>query len=175
MIRIIPFAATHAEAVPALIVAIQREEFAVPITLEDQPDLHDIAGTYQRGAGNFWVALAGAADEVVGTVGLHDLGGGQAALRKMFVAAAWRGRGHGVADGLLDVLLARCTAQGVREVYLGTTACFLAAHRFYERRGFAEIPPADLPVRFPRTEVDTKFYRLGLPLPAAMITAITQA
>jgi len=51
-----------------------------------------------------------------------------------------------------------CKAQGVKVVYLGTTAKFLAAHRFYEKNGFREILRAELPARFPVMAADTKFY-----------------
>ena len=57
MIEIARFAPAHASGVASLIVPIQREEFGIPITLAEQPDLADIRGFYQRGAGNFWVAL----------------------------------------------------------------------------------------------------------------------
>jgi predicted N-acetyltransferase YhbS len=46
----------------------------------------------------------------------------------------------------------------VREVFLGTTARFLAAHRFYEKNGFREIARQALPHSFPVMSVDTKFY-----------------
>jgi hypothetical protein len=82
-IEVVPFSPEHAEGVLSLILPIQREEFGVPITAEDQPDLRDIPGFYCRADGNFWVALAGG--EVVGTVGLLDIGKNRAALRKMFV------------------------------------------------------------------------------------------
>ena len=98
-------------------------------------------------------------DKVVGTAGLLDIGNLQSALRTMFVAASHRGAVHGVAQQLRDTLLAWCR---VREVYLGTTAKFLAAHRFYEKNGFREIDRAALPERFPVMVVDTKFYALDL-------------
>jgi RimJ/RimL family protein N-acetyltransferase len=41
---------------------------------------------------------------------------------------------------------------------LGTTAAFLAAHRFYEKSGFRLVDEADLPETFPRMAVDTRFY-----------------
>ena len=53
-------------------------------------------------------------------------------------------------------------SHAVREVYLGTTAKFLAAHRFYEKNGFVEIDHSELPESFPVMVVDTKFYRLEL-------------
>jgi hypothetical protein len=40
---------------------------------------------YQRGSGAFWIALEG--EQVVGSIGLLDIGSDQAALRNMFVAA----------------------------------------------------------------------------------------
>lgn len=157
MIQIQTFEPQHADGVVSVILPIQQSEFGVPITLEAQPDLQDIPGFYQRGKGNFWVALDDG--RVVGTVGLLDIGDRQAALRKMFVAAAHRGAEHGVARRLLATLFAWCESQSVREVYLGTTAKFLAAHRFYEKNGFQEIAREALPASFPVMVVDTKFYR----------------
>jgi GNAT superfamily N-acetyltransferase len=155
-IEIVPFSPVHAAGVVAVILPIQQSEFEIPITLEEQPDLRDIPGFYQRGNGNFWVALDG--ESVVGTVALLDIGNGQAALRKMFVSASHRGGERAVAKRLLETLLAWCRARGVREVVLGTTAKFLAAHRFYEKSGFREIAREALPESFPVMAVDTKFY-----------------
>jgi RimJ/RimL family protein N-acetyltransferase len=45
---------------------------------------------------------------------------------------------------------------------LGTTDAFKAAHRFYEKNGFTEIPEHELPAMFPRMKQDTKFYRIEL-------------
>jgi N-acetylglutamate synthase-like GNAT family acetyltransferase len=160
VIEIAPCAERHRDGVVALILPIQQAEFSLPITLQAQPDLIDIAGFYRKGKGNFWVALHGA--EVVGTIALLDIGNGEGTLRKMFVKASFRGRKHGVAQRLLTVLLQWCGAHGFRSVYLGTTAAFLAAHRFYERNGFSEIPKGELPPAFPVMSVDTKFYRLVL-------------
>lgn len=157
MIQILPFTSQHVESVGALIVGIQRDEFQIPITLEDQPDLQDIPGFYQKGAGNFWIAVA--EGKVVGTVALLDLGNHQGALRKMFVHASYRGPGHGVSARLLDTLLEWSRARGVQEVYLGTTEKFRAAHRFYERNGFRQIAANELPTHFPKMAVDTRFYR----------------
>jgi N-acetylglutamate synthase-like GNAT family acetyltransferase len=52
--------------------------------------------------------------------------------------------------------------KGVKEIYLGTTDKFRAAHRFYEKNGFNEIAEYNLPGNFPVMEVDTKFYQLKL-------------
>ncbi len=155
-----PYQPRHLDGVATLIVPIQRGEFGISITYDDQPDLRDIPGFYQQGAGQFWVALED--DEVVGTIGLRDIGGGNAALRKMFVAAGYRGREHGTAAALLAALLDHARLAGLTAIYLGTTEKFLAAHRFYEKHGFALIGVDDLPPAFPLMKVDSRFYRLSL-------------
>ncbi|WP_029000286.1 GNAT family N-acetyltransferase [Azohydromonas australica] len=165
MIRILPFAPAHAAGVVSVIVPIQQAEFGIPITLEAQPDLQDIPGFYQRGHGNFWVAET-EGGEIVGTVALLDIGQQQGALRKMFVAASHRGKAHGVAQALLGTLLAWGRERDIREVFLGTTDKFLAAHRFYEKQGFTRVEPGRLPLGFPVMSVDTRFYALALQAPA---------
>jgi N-acetylglutamate synthase-like GNAT family acetyltransferase len=159
-IEIRPFEPSDEAGVFDLIVPIQREEFGIPISAADQPDLAAIPSFYQRGKGQFWVAVRNGT--VVGTIGLKDIGNDQAALRKMFVSADVRGREQGVAARLLAGLVQHANAVGLQDIILGTTAKFLAAHRFYEKSGFAEIQEDELPSSFPRMMVDTKFYRLTL-------------
>jgi N-acetylglutamate synthase-like GNAT family acetyltransferase len=149
-----------AGAIAAVILPIQQLEFGIPITLEAQPDLRSIRSFYQHGHGNFWVAAIDGS--IVGTVALLDIGNGGAALRKMFVAESFRGKEHGVARRLLQELLMWAAEKRVASVYLGTTAKFLAAHRFYEKNGFSEIAKTELPPSFPVMSVDTKFYCLSL-------------
>lgn len=155
-----PFSAADTDKVIDLILSIQATEFGIRITREDQPDLDRIPEYYQTGNGNFWIALAG--EDVVGTISLLDIGNRQVALRKMFVRSDYRGREKGVAQKLLELALSWAKARQVCDIYLGTTALFLAAHRFYEKNGFQEIAKADLPGAFPVMAVDTKFYRLAL-------------
>ena len=162
--EVVPFQPGFTSGVVDLIVGIQRGEFAIDITAEQQPDLRDIPGFYQARRGNFWVAIADG--RVVGTIALLDIGGQQAALRKMFVQRDFRGPAPGTAKRLLDTLLEWARDREILEIFLGTTASFLAAHRFYEKNGFAEIERAALPPAFPVMAVDVKFYRRGIdPLP----------
>ena len=165
-----PFAPEFGEQTRVLISNIQRNEFGVPITLEDQPDLFDIPRVYQThqagiGSGEFWIAVEG--ERVVGTLALFDIDEVQSALRKMFVAKDHRGAPHRVGQRLLDTLLVHAEKAGLREVALGTTAVMHAAHRFYERNGFSEIPRSVLSARWPHNAVDVKFYRRVLERPAA--------
>ena len=158
--RIEHYTDAYRDAVRDLIVPIQREEFGVDITYEDQPDLAIISDFYQTGGGQFWVALDDA--ELVGTIALLDIGENMGALRKMFVAPGHRGTDVGIARRLLDTLLSHAKSIGMTDVYLGTTSAFRAAHRFYEKNGFTRVAPEDLPENFVRMVPDTRFYRYAI-------------
>ncbi len=88
-INIIPFQDKHEKGVIELIVNIQQNEFGLPITALDQPDLADIKKKYQKQKGNFWVAES--ENQILGTISLLDIGNHMAALRKMFVHSSYRG------------------------------------------------------------------------------------
>ena len=160
MVDVLGYIPAFQKGVRDLIVPIQQNEFGIDITYDDQPDLKDIPGFYQNGIGNFWVAVDGL--EVIGSIALKDIGGGEAALRKMFVAKSQRGADRGVAVELLQTLLGHARMVKLQAIYLGTTPQFKAAHRFYEKHGFQLIAPESLPVNFPRMVVDTRVYRLAM-------------
>ncbi len=162
-IAVKPFSEDMAGGVIDLILPIQQDEFGVAISLADQPDLSDIPGFYQHGAGGFWVAIDDQSDgKVIGTIALIDIGSGAAALRKMFLGADYRGGGRGIAAKLLATLIDHGRAQGLTQIILGTTPMMAGAHRFYEKNGFQEIDESDLPQAFPVMAVDKRFYRLTL-------------
>jgi N-acetylglutamate synthase-like GNAT family acetyltransferase len=150
----------YKRSVAGLILGIQNAEFQVPITLAQQPDLDQIEKFYQSGNGNFWVAKH--QGEVIGTIALLDIGNHSAALRKMFVAKAYRGKESGVGQKLLDTLIDWAKQKNITDIFLGTTEKFIAAQRFYEKNGFVEIPGQQLPNEFPVMSVDTKFYQYSL-------------
>jgi GNAT superfamily N-acetyltransferase len=147
----------HKKDVQKLILEIQQKEFHIDIDIERQPDLLDIPNFYKKNNGNFWIAEMG--HSIIGTISLLDIGNNQAALRKMFVDKNYRGKEYGVGQKLLHTLLAWAKTNGVKEIFLGTTEKFLAAHRFYEKNGFEEINKNDLPEKFPIMPVDVKFYK----------------
>ena len=154
VVRVDVYSSEHRQAVIDMVLSIQQGEFGLPISIGDQPDLNDIEGFFLK-RGNFWVAYD--SGSVVGTIGVIDIGRGNAALRKMFVRKEYRGKG--VSKELLAQLLKWAAGKGFRNVYLGTTPLFLAAHRFYEKNDFVEISRDELPDGFPVMEVDKKFYR----------------
>lgn len=159
-IRIIEYSQEYQEEIIELILSIQRGEFNVSITKEDQPDLKDIENFYQVKSGNFWIAIYH--NQVIGTISLVDIGNGQGALRKMFVKAPFRGKGYHTGKLLLQNLINWSKAHGISEIYLGTTEKFLAAHRFYEKNNFKQICKEALPAAFPIMKVDTRFYHIDI-------------
>ncbi len=68
MIEIVPFSQHHLSGVVDIILPIQQSEFEIPITLEDQSDLLNTPGFYQKDKGNFPVALQNT--ELIGTIAL---------------------------------------------------------------------------------------------------------
>ncbi|WP_379138887.1 GNAT family N-acetyltransferase [Paenibacillus sp. sgz500958] len=157
IVTIKPYSSQYQAGVLDLILPIQQQEYNIPITREEQPDLLQIEQFYQQNKGNFWVATVG--ETVVGSIALLDIQQEQAALRKMFVAKDFRGSTYGTARQLLDNALAWAREHAIMEIYLGTTVQFTTAHRFYEKHNFKSISPEQLPERFPRMQVDTVFYK----------------
>lgn len=155
MSEVRPFQPVDHDAVIALVLEAQQREFGISITYDDQPDLQDPLAFFD---GRFWVAVDGGV--VAGCVGLLDVGHGTGVVRKMFVDPARRGAGD--AQALLATLVDSARADGMVELLLGTTSAYHAAHRFYEKSGFVQVDPDDLPERFPRVAVDSRFYRFDL-------------
>ena len=156
MFIITTFEEQHKESVIRLILHIQRNEFSVPITLDDQPDLTTIPDFYQQKNGNFWVASEDG--RVVGTIALIDCGDGIGCIRKMFVHAGYRGKEKGVAQQLLNTMETWAVQHGFAALYLGTIERFQAAMHFYAKNGYRLIAREKLPATFPRMVLDTHFF-----------------
>ena len=156
-----PFQESDTDGIRNLILPIQNDEFSLPITWEEQPDLQIIGDYYCQGRGHFWVAEADG--NIVGSIALVELEDDKSALRKMFVAAEYRGADLGVAANLLTTLVEHATTSGLKRIYLGTTSAFKAAHRFYEKHGFDLVDRESLPADFSFMKVDTRFYQMSLP------------
>ena len=150
----------HCGQIVNLILPIQQIEFNVPITLDGQPDLLDIERKYHKSGGNFWGAFTNG--ELTGTIGLIDTGHNTGAIRKMFVKKEFRGKEYGIAQQLLDTLLAYCNDHQIAKLYLGTVQQLKAAHRFYERNGFERINKAEMPTFFPFMQPDDTYYHIHL-------------
>lgn len=160
MISITEYRPEYQGEVIDMILVIQQKEYGISITAEDQPDLKNVYEFYQQDGGNFWIALSDGV--VAGTIALKNIGNNCGALRKMFVKSEFRGADKGVASGLLSVLERWSPGNGYRDVYLGTTPFFKAAHSFYRKNGFIEILKEELPESFPVMNVDTIFFHKEL-------------
>lgn len=150
----------YANEIIEMILHIQQQEFKIKIGLEDQPDLMDIRDFYYQSGGGFWGAFAD--DELVGTIALIKFSEQHGAIRKMFVRKDFRGKEHGIAQRLLDTLIADSKQKGLNNLYLGTVPVLVAALRFYEKNGFIRIPADSLPEAFPKMKPDTVFCNLPL-------------
>lgn len=160
MVKIETYKEEYKERIVALILDIQQNEFGVPVTINDQPDLLDIENFYRVKNGNFWVAIEN--DNVVGTIALIDIGKGQSALRKMFVHKEYRGRQKGTGQLLMDTVIEWCRQKAIAEIYLGTIDVMIAAQKFYRRNGFEVIDSKVLPGNFPVMKVDNLFFKLTI-------------
>lgn len=142
-----------------IILPIQQNEFNIAIGIKDQQDLLTIEEFYHQGGGHFWGAKING--ELVGTIGLIKCSDDFGAIRKMFVKKEYRGKAYGIAQLLLETLIAYSKEIGLKSLYLGTKDVLQAALRFYEKNGFSLIEKTELPKDFPIMPVDNVFYRLS--------------
>lgn len=142
--------------VAALVLSIQNDEAGLGLTLDEQPDLKDIAAAYA--SGGFWIATAG--EEIVGCIGLLAFGS-RGVLKKLFVAASFRGQ-NGPAAGLLEKVVQRARTLGMNDVVLDTPAAARRSHRFYLKSGFVPITPDQLPEGYTYPDRNSLILRLSL-------------
>ena len=158
-VTIIPFEEKYTQEVVDLILPIQRDEFNINISIEDQPDLLRIKEEYIDTGGNFWVALS--EGEVVGNIALVKLENHYGAIKKMFAAKPFRGEKQ-VGKKLLETLVTYCKDQGYERLYLGTVEVLKAAQRFYQKHHFERIDKSDMPKDYHLMDVDTEFFMRDL-------------
>ncbi|MBO0451906.1 GNAT family N-acetyltransferase [Candidatus Enterococcus murrayae] len=154
-VTIVPFEEKYTQEVVDLILPIQREEFNIDISIEDQPDLLRIKEEYIDTGGNFWVALSNG--HVVGSIALVKLENHCGAIKKMFAAKEFRGEKQ-VGKKLLNTLISYCEDQGYERIYLGTVDVLKAAQKFYKKNGFELIAKTEMPKDYHLMDVDTVFF-----------------
>lgn len=131
-----PFAADDQAAAQALILDGLSERWGwIDPTLN--PDLHDIAASYAPGL--FLVAYQEGA--LIATGALIPEAPGVVRIVRMSVRRDLRR--HGIGRLMLQALLARARAQGVRQVVLETTSTWRDAVAFYQRNGFRVVDVRD--------------------------------
>ncbi|WP_206598644.1 GNAT family N-acetyltransferase [Rufibacter ruber] len=100
--------------------------------------------------------------ELCGTIALLRFNEKAGAIRKMFVKKEFRGKHYGDAALLLKELICYCKENGIEDLYLGTVDVLQAAIRYYEKKGFVQLPKAELPIDFPVMASDNVFCHLVL-------------
>lgn len=102
------------------------------------PELDALADHFRHAGGRCWVASDG--DSIIGSCAIapspRPLGPFATAMeiKKVYLDRRWRGAG--LADRLLVRAVEFAGMKGVDGVELWTDTRFLAAHRFYARKGF---------------------------------------
>lgn len=122
-----------------LVFRILREHGLDPDPAGTDTDLEDPALSYP-GRGGWFAVIESGPGSIIGTVGLMPAGPRTFELRKMYLDAAWRGRGLG--RFLLEAALEEARGRGARRVVLETATVLAEAMRLYERRGFRRLPGA---------------------------------
>jgi ribosomal protein S18 acetylase RimI-like enzyme len=120
-------------------------------------DFQSLCGHYRRGRGQIWIACQDGDGRIIATTALLDLTlsrsvpaavspeilelatlGGDAELKRMFVARDARGRGVG--RRLLETALEHATAASFERVVLDSTRDMREAISLYRSAGFEDIP-----------------------------------
>lgn len=153
-ITIIPFQDHHQPDIDALMASI-AEEYDEAIFSPQSKSMKEVSLLPGH---RYWVACAG--NTILGTVGLCVLGDNHIELKRLFLHQ--QSRGKGIAKDLLNTVITSAKSRGASAIYLGTMSQFKAAQAFYEKQGFANIPPSLLPVDFIANPIDSLFYKMDV-------------
>ena len=156
--NIVEYCEKYNEEIVELVLDIENNEAKINLSLEEQPDLMDIRGTFINNEGNFWVAID--KEEVIGTIGLVIKENHCGVLKKFFVRADWRSKKLGLA--LYMTLLEYAKSKELESLILDTPSVAKAAHRFYECAGFHKVSAGQLPVPYEYPDRDCDLYMLTL-------------
>jgi GNAT superfamily N-acetyltransferase len=107
----------------------------------------------------YWV-VTNESGNVIATIGVVLLANNIAALKSMMVAKAYRGTG--LADVLLKHAMSYACQYDCALMLLGTMTQFVAAQKFYLKKGFIEMDKDFLPGDFNPNPVDSLFYKIHL-------------
>lgn len=123
------------DGIRALVAAVGREYGFAPEPEGADEDLYGAAGRYFEPGGMLRVLVDGGA--VVGVVGVVPHWGDAWELRKIYLGADRRGRGHG--RRLLEEALGFARGEGAARLVLQSASMLREALRLYERAGFRRV------------------------------------
>lgn len=130
----------RADDIPTVRSLLREYADALDFSLDFQGfarELASLPGEYAPPGGALLVARVDGA--IAGCVGLRRLGGDTCEMKRLYVPAAWRGRGLGAALAKGAVVHAR--RLGYRRMRLDTVPGMETAQALYRRLGFREIAP----------------------------------
>jgi len=157
-LRIRPYEDKDLKALVNLVMTIQNGEFFLGLQPESQKDLVDIPNFFKEGG--FWIVEVG--ETLVACIGLQALDQEYAVLRKMFIKKAFRGKPLNIAQLLYQTLEDYAQKKGFSKILLDTPGVAKAAHRFYERNAFQQIPKTEIPSNYFFIDVQSKVYLKNL-------------
>ncbi len=152
------YSGKYDEEIISLILDIQNNEAKINLSLDEQPDLKNIAGYYQSGGGQFWLAVEN--ESVVGTIGLMPAENNCGILKKFFVRKDYRSKKLGLS--LYLELLRYAKSKGINTLILDTPSVAVQSHKFYEKAGFKRISKKDLPIEYSYPDRNSYLYMLTL-------------
>lgn len=152
------YSGKYDEDIISLILSIQNYETKIDLSLEEQPDLLNIAESYQKDSGEFWIAQSDG--KVIGTLGLMLKEKNCAVMKKFFVKKEYRSKKVGLA--LYKKLLEFAKEKKVKYIILDTPGAAKTSRRFYEKAGFYKIDKTQLPVPYSFPDRESILYMLDL-------------
>lgn len=140
---------TDGTAIARLIAAIFAEYPGCHYAAQEFPELTAVASHFAAHGGHVWVVEKDVANstpsatqtarELIACCAITPTRiPSHFELKKVYVNKSWRG--SGLARHLVAVALDLARAQGAKRVELFSDTRFLAAHRFYQKLGFVQIP-----------------------------------
>lgn len=139
---------------------IQKKEFLIPITPEINAGILKAENEYYYyNSYNFWYAV-NEEGKILGSIGLKRVNSRIGQVKKMFVIKEYRSKG--VAQKLMNTLLKAAVKHQFKELLLGTTEKFHAAHKFYAKCGFTPIGKKELPREFEKNPFECLFLKKKL-------------
>ncbi len=132
---LVPFAADHGDEVVDVISRVFHE-YGMTFDLAGfDADLQDVDAHYGRRGGMFSVLVDG--PRIIGTVGAVPREDGVFEIKRLYLLADHRGRGHG--RRLLQHVLDWGLARGYRRVIAWSDVRLETAHQVYLRVGFMQV------------------------------------
>jgi putative acetyltransferase len=129
--RLVPFRPEHAAGVSALIETVYAE-YGMTFDRDYESDLFQIEQVYLDRGGWFHVLLDDA--RVAGSVAARPKDDGTCEIKRVYLARALRGRGHGRA--MMEAVLGWAAARGYRVAVAWSDVRLQTAHAMYRRLGF---------------------------------------